>query len=376
MNTEQRDTAFDVLRELPPEVTLDQVGAMVAAFPLVPAAASWTRYINLDTMLMTTAGTLIIAGAIHLFNPAPTASGPVPVPIVEAEEAPADAVVLEIPAERSAPARRMEPKQAMPATPLPPKEPLFAVVLLPADTTGEVAVTPVSLDRGNDRDYDLRDFSGVHVFGSAEVMIEKGDFAVHAEGKSEALDGLVLNVVDRDLRVTFGGGGHTSCDGSSAVIVHVRMPDLQRIEVTGSGDVKAEGFGSTRTLAIGLSGSGDVFVDGFKALTELDIDLRGSGDVVGEGMRVSGTTSVDLKGSGDVRVTGHTEALSVKLVGSGDVDASDMQTTTAAIDIRGSGDVLVNAKGRIESQVLGSGEFHNTGNADEEGSRGDGIRSY
>ena len=97
MSSERTDKALELLRDLPTEVSLDTVGQMVVAFPLLPAAASWTNYINLNTIAMTSAGTLLIAGATYFLSP--VSSEPLaelPEPVVEAVvEAPLelDAVV-------------------------------------------------------------------------------------------------------------------------------------------------------------------------------------------------------------------------------------------------------------------------------------------
>ena len=60
------DKTFEVLRELPAEVTIEQVGRMVATFPLLGAAGSWFSHFNLNSILMTSAGTIIIAASVYL----------------------------------------------------------------------------------------------------------------------------------------------------------------------------------------------------------------------------------------------------------------------------------------------------------------------
>ncbi|MBK9422010.1 MAG: hypothetical protein IPN44_13335 [Flavobacteriales bacterium] len=62
MKREEADSALELLRDLPAELTLEEVDRMVLAFPAVPAANAWYKNINLNSFIMTTAGTLIVAG--------------------------------------------------------------------------------------------------------------------------------------------------------------------------------------------------------------------------------------------------------------------------------------------------------------------------
>ncbi|MBL7956508.1 MAG: hypothetical protein JNM49_00990, partial [Flavobacteriales bacterium] len=59
------DKALGLLRTLPAEVSLEQVGQMVIAFPLVGAATGWLAWskIHLNSIVMTTTGSLIVGGS-------------------------------------------------------------------------------------------------------------------------------------------------------------------------------------------------------------------------------------------------------------------------------------------------------------------------
>lgn len=94
-----------------------------------------------------------------------------------------------------------------------------------------------------------------------------------------------------------------------------------------------------------LQGSGDIHFDALQGLASLTIDLDGSGDIVGEKVEVSGKTKISVSGSGDVRIVGQTEVLKVEVVGSGDVDAAELDAGDCEVKVMGSGDVNVNCKG-------------------------------
>jgi hypothetical protein len=351
---------------------------------LLPAAASWTKYINLNSIAMTSAGTLIIAGAAYFLSPAsPEPIAAVPEPVVEmAMEAPAelDAVVWPGPAKKDPP--KPEPEKNATVAVVVEAEPVLVPepMVPPAGTVSPsvapapkaVIVTPDRKDPGS-KAFDHTGFTGVSVLGSLEVMIEQGPFAIVVDGEDAeefveiTMQGRNLLVAPKDRKGKATGG----C--GSLPHVAVRMPAVERIVLNGSGTIHVDDFDDMETMEITLNGSGDVHFQRFTGLRKLDAFLAGSGDIHGEAVEVAGTTRFNLAGSGDISIHGRTEELDIELVGSGDVDASDLRSGDCTVKVVGSGDVVVNCNGNYNAQVTGSGELHNTGNAGvrvgDEGSR-------
>ncbi|MCB0769834.1 MAG: DUF2807 domain-containing protein [Flavobacteriales bacterium] len=387
MTGEGTDRTFELLRELPTEVSLETVGQLVAAFPLLPAAASWTNYINLNSIAMTSAGTLIIAGAAYLLSP--TAPEPValePEPIVEvAMEAPVelDAVVWPGPAKKDPPkpepvkevtvAVVAEPEPEEVPEPSMPPGPKVTPSVVPAPKA--VVVVPERKDPGP-KAFDHTGFTGVSVLGGLDVMIEQGAFAVAVDGENVedlveiTMQGKTLMVAPKERKGKEKGG----CEKSPHIAVS--MPALERLVLTGSGTIHVDEFVDMETMEIKLNGSGDVHFQRFAGLRKLEAYLSGSGDIHGGSVEVAGLTRLNLAGSGDISVHGSTEELDIYLVGSGDVDASGLRSGRCEIKIVGSGDAIVDCNGTFNSQVTGSGDLRNTGNAGRGGASGQEGNSY
>ncbi len=72
MNTpDKKDALLAPLRELPVEVSLQQVEHMVAAFPAAMGAMAWllhTVKFNLNTLIMTSIGTLLLGTGIFVLS--------------------------------------------------------------------------------------------------------------------------------------------------------------------------------------------------------------------------------------------------------------------------------------------------------------------
>lgn len=369
------DKAFALLRELPAEVSIEQVGSMVAAFPLLQPTSSWLSHINLNSILMTTAGTLLIGSTAYLLTatePAPAATRfDMPEPKVELVAAPVavepDAVVWTAPA-----AVKTAPPPTVNATPSEPK-PLAAIQPPAEPAPAEPTPEPThAWSSATGKHYDLNGFSAVHVNGALDVEITQGSFEVHAEGDDEVLKVLLISTDGKKLMISGGSSrgssGKRSC--GSVATVHVRMPEIERIQLMGSGDVHVEEFTNTRAVQLDLNGSGAIHFVSFKGLNTLQANLVGSGEILGTEALVSGTTRIELSGSGDIRLEGRTEEVIVAVVGSGDVVLSDFEALKCNIQVSGSGDVYTNCTGTIDQAVMGSGEVHDEG-YDRRGSRRD-----
>jgi hypothetical protein len=91
------------------------------------------------------------------------------------------------------------------------------------------------------------------------------------------------------------------------------------------------------------------------------LSLTGSGDATVRGLS-GGTFGAQLAGSGDVTLKGRVERLNITVSGSGDVDAFGLDSVEARVTCSGSGDVRVKASDRVDAAVSGSGDVRYRGN--------------
>ena len=123
--------------------------------------------------------------------------------------------------------------------------------------------------------------------------------------------------------------------------VHITVPfkDLDRISLTGSGDVLT---------------SNVIKSDSF------EVELTGSGDVI---LEVEATT-IDAKitGSGDLKLKGKTTDLEIKVTGSGDFSGKSLASQNTQAYVSGSGDAIVFASKSLKARVNGSGDINYYGN--------------
>ncbi len=180
---------------------------------------------------------------------------------------------------------------------------------------------------------------------------------------------------------------------SKKLLVEVTMPELEAIELAGSGSAFVERF-SGPSLAVVLSGSGKLEAKlEYRSLELLssgsgDLELAGSADQARLRLTGSGSLAAELSGSsldlessgsGRVELSGRAEEASFSLAGSGSLAAFPYATRRARLSITGSGgaelsvaealDVTMRGSGsasyrgspRVESSISGSGRLRRAG---------------
>lgn len=70
--------------------------------------------------------------------------------------------------------------------------------------------------------------------------------------------------------------------------------------------------------------------------------------------------AIEINGSGEVKGAGRTQALTLRIAGSGDAGLGALDARDADIDIAGSGNAEVSAKGAVRVSIAGSGDVELT----------------
>jgi len=184
------------------------------------------------------------------------------------------------------------------------------------------------------RSFAASSFDEVRVGGSDTVKIVRGPTAgVVARGPAKLLDNLEIRTEGRKLLVGRKPSLGMSWATNQDVVITVTLPAIHAAELEGSGNV-----GIDRA-------------DG----AEFEANLSGSG-TLNIAMIAATSTKLGLRGSGTIKARGKTGAISADLVGSGDLNAEDLQTDTAAIAVMGPGSAQAFARKSASLTLTGSGD--------------------
>ena len=217
----------------------------------------------------------------------------------------------------------------------------------------------------------MRRVLAVPVLAAASALVLSGCMPIVATGP------LVSDERDIDAATTVvlqTSGDLTIAQGESALVIHASAAALERLTSDVSGDTLTLGTTPGLSIVLGevsyeltlpdldtieLDGSGDVTA-AVSAPGALRLSIDGSGDVVWTGLD-SERVEIGVSGSGDVEVSGKTGALAIELNGSGNVDAGDLDAREATVAIAGSGDVDVSVSDTLAAEISGSGQVTYSG---------------
>jgi hypothetical protein len=185
---------------------------------------------------------------------------------------------------------------------------------------------------------EIGDVTGVVLDTYGDLEITEGEPSLTIHAPRAVLDRLTTDV--RDGVLTLGQRGGPMIGNGSNIRYELTVPDLDRIEVNGAGDVEASVSGESLTIEI--SGAGDVSVDGIDA-----------SEVVA---RVSG--------SGDIELDGTAQTVEAEISGMGDIDADDLEVADAAVTVAGTGDATLWVTGTLRAEISGVGTVRHRGGAE------------
>ncbi|MCU0372028.1 MAG: DUF2807 domain-containing protein [Ignavibacteria bacterium] len=256
-----------------------------------------------------------------------------------------------------------------------------------------------SQDKGNGnivtKTISVSSFSKISALGSFDVILNQtGTEKVVVEGDENLIQYFKADVSGSELSLNFSKNNLKP----TKFIVHVDVKNINKVEVTGSGDLKTGSTITADKFKLDHVGSGNLDFD--VSSKELKIEVTGSGDAkinakadvfklehTGSGNAVlsfdnpsasidiehtgSGNFSAVLKstnaklensGSGDFTASGITTNLKLENNGSGNFEGEKYSADKLDVEMNGSGSVSLKCNMEASVEINGSGDLHLKGN--------------
>lgn len=184
----------------------------------------------------------------------------------------------------------------------------------------------------------LTGFTKVNFGVAGDLYINIGpEFKVVLEGDKKYLEDIITDVSGGRLVIKNENWRMNNWRMNYRITVHITMPELNGLGVSGSGkaevkdavktddlDLNVSGSGkiymsdlSVSNLSCGISGSGDIIMNSDGTVTRADISISGSGNYMGEPLKI-GAANIHISGSGNCTCN-VTESLKAGVSGSGNV---------------------------------------------------------
>lgn len=203
---------------------------------------------------------------------------------------------------------------------------------------------------------DVTSFSSIVLNVPAQLYFEQGNTrSVKIEAPSSTLDEIVTEVKDHKLIIRFKEKRFFLRSFSNAkIVIHITNPDIDGLEISGSGDFVAENDIKTNDLNLIISGSGSIKFGSLDA-GKVGARISGSGNIVFDDNGSADSFSISVSGSGKIKASNlEVKDVSVKVSGSG--NSTVYATDNLDVHVSGSGDVYYRGRPNVNSQVSGSGK--------------------
>lgn len=236
----------------------------------------------------------------------------------------------------------------------------------------------------------VKNFTKVSFRFPGKLYLQQGNTQkVELEGDQDILEEVETRVEGGNLIIGREDKWFKWNAGDERITVYITMPDLEGVNVSGSGDVIGQSSFKTEDLDLNVSGSGSLSME-VDAKGDIEADVSGSGDIDLKGTcdsynsDVSGSGKVRLSatiqqratfgvsGSGKIEASGSADYVKTNISGSGKILAADLQTNRCEIRISGSGNVEINVKNELDANITGSGSVSYRGNPNKVNSHASG----
>jgi len=186
----------------------------------------------------------------------------------------------------------------------------------------------------------LDNFSGIGFGVAGTLVLEQGNtFSVVLEGDDDYIEEIETTVrgdmlvISHDRWISFSRSRRN-------LTVYVTMPEVEELNVSGSGNIQARGSIRTEDLDMSVSGSGNIKL----------------ADLVAEsvGCSISGSGSLELKGSAS--------GGKLSISGSGKYRGDSFSLNDLDVNISGSGTCSTLVEEKLVARVSGSGDIYYSGN--------------
>jgi hypothetical protein len=198
------------------------------------------------------------------------------------------------------------------------------------------------------------EFSEIGLSISADLYLSQGSTnEVVIEADEDVLEKIITEVRGNELVIKFEKWYNYR--GTGKINVYVTAKNINKLVISGSGDIIAKTQIKAERMDFVISGSGSVLIDDL-VVKDIHAIISGSGDIRVGGNTVANELDVTVTGSGgfDSRGIEFKEGDFV-ITGSGSIKAFITEELDA--NITGSGRILYKGKPVIDANITGSGRI-------------------
>jgi phage shock protein PspC (stress-responsive transcriptional regulator)/membrane protein implicated in regulation of membrane protease activity len=193
-------------------------------------------------------------------------------------------------------------------------------------------------DNGDHLSFDFQGFQSVDVGSIFNTEILAGsDWDVVVSGRDRDLEDVVVKVTNGELNINFKKDISKWDRNRKEVKVHIIMPELESLDLSGAAKGKISGF-DQHHMEVNLSGA---------SVTEMDVNLTEAN------IKLAGVSRLNLSGNG--------ESLEATVSGASNLDAEDFMVDYANVNVSGASKARVHVNKELEIDASGGSSVRYSG---------------
>jgi hypothetical protein len=193
-------------------------------------------------------------------------------------------------------------------------------------------------DNGERITFDLSGFQSVDVGSIFNTEILSGsDWDVIISGRDRDLEDVVVKVTNGELNINFKKDISRWDRNRKEVKVHITMPELLNLDLSGAAKSKIYGF-DQHHMDINLSGA---------SVTEMDVNLT--------------EANIELEGVSRLNLSGTGESLDAEVSGASNLNAEDFMVEYAVLNVSGASQARVHVNNELEIDASGGSSVRYSG---------------
>ncbi len=176
-------------------------------------------------------------------------------------------------------------------------------------------------------------FTALELNGIGTLIIEQGSKeSLEVTAEDNIIKYLKSDIYGRNLRLSVDD--FVSIDPTEEIIFHLTVKNLERIELSGLGNIEIEAL-KTPNLDLEISGAGSANIR----------DLQAD------------SLNLDISGLGNVEIGGSVDDQRIELSGAGNYDAKNLESNKASIEISGTGKAVLWVENELDVVLSGMGNL-------------------
>lgn len=186
-------------------------------------------------------------------------------------------------------------------------------------------------------------FSEINLRIPGKLYLEQGPVQkVTIDAKASVLSEIITEISGRTLIIRFPAKNYLwrNLDPGS-ITIHVTVPEIAGLSISGSGDIYANGTLITRIMDVTVSGSGNIELADLQS-ERVKAQISGSGNILLKSSKVTAEFTGNISGSGNIK-------------------AHDLEAENVKVNISGSGNCTIRSNGQCNVRIAGSGSFFYSG---------------